>query len=46
MAIELTLFVMAAALLAAAGLPWAGAILLIIEVLDLSLLRGPDRHAL
>lgn len=45
-AIELTLFVMAAVLLAAAGLTLAGVILLVLELLDLGLLQGPDKHAL
>ncbi len=44
--IELTLFVLAASLLAAAGLAAAGAALLVVELLDLGLLRGPDAHAL
>ena len=44
--IELTLFVVAASLLAAAGFVPAGAALLAVELLDLGLLHGPDRHAL
>jgi hypothetical protein len=45
-AVELTLFAVAAALLAAAGLVTAGVALLAVELLDLGLLHGPDRHAL
>jgi hypothetical protein len=45
-AIELGLFVAAAALLAASGLVVAGAVLLVVELLDLGLLQGPDKHAL
>ncbi|HYO19770.1 MAG TPA: YrdB family protein [Dermatophilaceae bacterium] len=45
-AIELALFVVAASLLAAAGLAAAGAGLLALELLDLGLLHGPDKHAL
>ena len=45
-AIELTLFVMAAVLLATAGLTLAAVILLVLELLDLGLLQGPDKHAL
>jgi hypothetical protein len=45
-AIELALFVVAAALLAAAGLYTAGAALLALELVDLGLLQGPDKHAL
>jgi len=44
--IELALFVAAAALLAVAGLPVAGAVLLAVELVDLGLLQGPDKHAL
>ena len=45
-ALELVLFVAAAALLAASGLAAAGAALLLLELLDLALLQGPDKHAL
>ncbi len=45
-AIELTLFVIAAVLLSAAGLMLVGVILLVLELLDLGLLQGPDKHAL
>jgi hypothetical protein len=45
-AIELALFVLAASLLAASGLVWAGAALITLELLDFGLLHGPDRHAL
>lgn len=45
-AIELTLFVIAAVLLSAAGLTLAAVILLVLELLDLGLLQGPDKHAL
>ena len=45
-AIELALFVLAAALLVMAGLAVAGVVLLALELLDLGLLQGPDKHAL
>lgn len=45
-AVELVLFIVAASLLAAAGLAMAGAVLLVLELLDLGLLQGPDKHAL
>jgi len=45
-ALELVLFVTAAVLLAASGLAAAGAALLLLELLDLALLQGPDKHAL
>ena len=44
--IELGLFGLAAVLLAAAGLPTAAVVLIVLEVLDLGLLQGPDKHAL
>jgi hypothetical protein len=44
--IELVLFVAAAALLAASGLVGLGVGLLVLELLDLGLLQGPDKHAL
>jgi hypothetical protein len=45
-AIELGLFAVAAVLLAAAGLATAGVALLVVELIDLGLLQGPDKHAL
>jgi len=45
-ALELILFLTAAALLAASGLATAAAALLLLELLDLALLQGPDKHAL
>ena len=45
-AVELALFIVAASLLAAAGLAMAGAVLLVLELPDLGLLQGPDKHAL
>ena len=45
-AVELALFAVAAALLVAAGLSAAGAALLALELIDLGLLQGPDKHAL
>ena len=45
-AIELALFLTAAVLLAASGLVGLGVALLVVELLDLGLLRGPDEHAL
>jgi len=45
-AIELGLFVAATVLLVASGLVVAGAVLLLVELVDLGLLQGPDKHAL
>ena len=44
--IELALFVTAAILLAASGLVVLGVALLVVELVDLGLLQGPDKHAL
>jgi hypothetical protein len=44
--IELALFALAGALLAASGLVTLGAALLLAELAVVGLLRGPDRHAL
>ena len=45
-AIELGLFVAATVLLVASGLVVAGTVLLLVELVDLGLLQGPDKHAL
>lgn len=45
-AIELALFLTASALLVASGLVGLGVALLVVELLDLGLLQGPDKHAL
>jgi hypothetical protein len=45
-AVELALFLVAASLLALAGMATAATVLLGIELLDLALLEGPDKHAL
>lgn len=45
-AVELVLFVLAGALLAASGLVLLGALLVAAELLVLGLLQGPDKHAL
>lgn len=45
-AIELVLFVVAGALLAASGLVLLGVLLVASELLVLGLLQGPDKHAL
>lgn len=44
--VELALFVLAGALLAASGLVLLGVLLVAAELLVLGLLQGPDRHAL
>ena len=44
--VELLLFAAAGLLLAASGLPALGAALVLSEVVVLSLLQGPDKHAL
>ncbi len=44
--VELALFVTASGLLAASGLVGLGAALLVLELVDLGLLQGPDKHAL
>lgn len=44
--IELVLFAVAGALLAASGLVTLGAVLLLAELAVIGLLHGPDRHAL
>jgi hypothetical protein len=45
-AVELALFLVAASLLALAGMATAATVLLGLELLDLALLEGPDKHAL
>jgi hypothetical protein len=45
-AIELALFSTASVLLVASGLVGLGVALLVVELLDLGLLQGPDKHAL
>jgi hypothetical protein len=45
-AVELALFLVAASLLALTGMATAATVLLGIELLDLALLEGPDKHAL
>ena len=45
-AVELVLFLTASALLAASGLVGLGVALLVVELVDLGLLQGPDKHAL
>jgi hypothetical protein len=44
--VELALFVGAGLLLAASGLPVLGAALVLVEIVVLALLQGPDKHAL
>ena len=44
--VELALFVTATVLLVASGLVVLGAALIVVELLDLGLLQGPDKHAL
>jgi hypothetical protein len=45
-AIELVLFASASVLLVASGLVGLGVVLLVVELIDLGLLQGPDKHAL
>jgi hypothetical protein len=45
-AIELTLFVVASVLLAWSGLTIAAITLLVVELIDLALLQGPDKNAI
>lgn len=45
-AIELALFLTASLLLVASGLVVLGVALLVVELVDLGLLQGPDKHAL
>jgi hypothetical protein len=45
-AIELVLFASASVLLVASGLVGLGVALLVVELIDLGLLQGPDKHAL